>query len=142
MEPKFPDSWSALKIPQWRHELLETLKELADPVYQQKAWVEEAVDQAVIVGAQQVYHSLFEDLDLGSDPKGAVGCFLFDEAELAAIEPLIRLLEAVRNDLGKPTSRSCINHPRWSEVVGAAAAARGVLLEKGEVKGTAERLKS
>lgn len=132
MEPKFPESWAGLKFPQWRCELLQTLKELADPIYQQKAWIEQSVDKQVIVGARQAYHSLFDDLDLGEAPQRAVGCFLLDNGEAQALAPLIALLAAIRAEVGEPESAACLAHPRWPEVVGLAAAARARLLEKGE----------
>jgi hypothetical protein len=133
-EPKFPPAWSSLKLPQWRCELMETLKELADPVYQQKAWIEGKLDKDKVVGAQQVYHSLFEDLDLHSDPQAAIGAFLFDAAELAALAPVIEPLAAICEEVGEPTSQAFVSHPLWPDVVGAAAKARALLAEKGEAK--------
>jgi hypothetical protein len=103
-------------------------------VYQQKAWIEGKVDKDRIVGARQVYHALFEDLDLRSDPQGAIGAFLFDAAELSAVTPVTEAMFAVCRDLGEPTSEGALAHPRWPEVVGAAAKARAVLAEKGEMK--------
>ena len=113
---------------------METLKELADPLYQQKAWIEGKVDKDKIVGARQAYHALFEDLDLRSDPQGAIGAFLFDEAELRAVAPVTEAMFAVCRDLGEPTSEGALAHPRWGEVVGAAANARALLAQKGEMK--------
>lgn len=133
-EVKYPESWSALSIPQWRLELLATLKELADPIYQQKAWIEKVVDKDVITGVGQVYHGLFEDLDLASDPKAAIGCFLFDDTELAALAPLITLMGRISDELGKPDDTAYVAHPLWPQVVAAAAAARASLAERGEPK--------
>jgi hypothetical protein len=133
-EPKFPAAWSSLKLPQWRCELMETLQELADPGYQQKAWIEGKRDKDKVVGAQQVYHSLFDDLDLRSDAQGAIGKFLFDEVELAAVTPVVETMFAICEELGQPTSAACLVHPLWPQVVAAAAAARGVLAQKGEMK--------
>jgi hypothetical protein len=133
-EPKFPDAWSSLKLPQWRCELMETLKELADPVYQQKAWIEGKLDKDKVIGARQVYHSLFEDLDLVSDPQAAIGSFLFDAAELASLTPVLEPLSAICEEVGEPTSQAWVDHPRWSEVVAAAAVARAMLAQKGEAK--------
>ena len=132
MEPKFPDSWSGLMIPVWRCELMQTLKELADPVHQQKAWLEQAVDRQVINGAGQAYHALFEDLALQNDPKGAVGKFLFDDSETAILAPLVDLMAEIRAELGEPDSARYVSHPRWPEVVGLAAGARAELVKHGE----------
>lgn len=133
-EVKYPKSWAALSIPQWRLELLATLEELADPIYQQKAWIEKTVDKDVIVGVGQVYHSLFEDLELDSNPKGAIGCFLFDEAELAALAPMIAVMGRVSDELGKPDDTAYVGHPLWPQVVAGAAGARASLAERGEPK--------
>ena len=113
---------------------METLKELADPVYQQKAWIEGKLDKDKIVGAQQVYHSLFEDLDLRSNPQGAVGAFLFDQAELTAVTPVAETMFAICEELGEPTSQGVLAHPLWPQVVGAAAKAQALLAQKGEMK--------
>lgn len=133
-EVKYPQSWSTLKIPQWRLELLATLKELADPVYQQKAWIEKAVDNDVIVGVNQVHHALFEDLDLAADPQGAIGSFLFDADELAALSPLVTLMGAVHDDLGEAGDGAYVAHALWPQVVAAAATARAVLCAWGDPK--------
>lgn len=135
-EPKFPPAWSSLKLPQWRCELMETLKELADPVYQQKAWIEGKLDKDKVVGAHQVYHSLFEDLDLRSAPQAAIGAFLFDPAELAALATVVEPLAAICEELGEPSSEAWVSHPLWPDVVAGAAKVRALLAEKGEAKVT------
>jgi len=134
-EVRYPDEWAPLKLPQWRLELLETLKELADPEYQRKAWVEETVDQDTIVGAGQVYHALFKDLRLGATPEGGIGDFLFDAAEVAALAPLMALLKTVKSDVGEMKSAVCLAHPDWDAVVAAAATARAALAARGEPTG-------
>ena len=134
-EIRYPPEWASLKYPQWRLELLATLKELGDLDYQKKAWIEESLDKDVIVGARQAYHSLFKDLKLGDEPEAAIGCFLFDAAELAALKPLIALLQAVKKDLGEISATACLANPDWPEVVASAATARAALAARGEPTG-------
>lgn len=131
MPVKYPESWRGLQLPQMREVLLDTLRELSDPAYQRAAWVEHSVDQNLIVGIDQVYHTLFDDTDLAQDINSCIGVLLFDSAEVEVIRPLVDLLERLLSDLGNAPSIRFIKHPLWPKVVECAERALETLQLKG-----------
>ena len=77
----------------------------------------------VIAGGRPLPHELNALVDLFEDPAEAIGALLRDEREAAAIE---RVLSAARTITGGPRE-----HPRWPEVVTAAAAAQALFAGTG-----------
>jgi hypothetical protein len=131
VEVQYPKEWSGLAYPQWRSDLILTLKELADPVYQREAWIERTRDTHLIVGIDEVFHTLFDQLDL-DDPRGdIVGDFLFDNAEIQAVKPVATILLQIYEVLGDLGDEDYLAHPRWPELVAAAAQAHAELAKRG-----------
>lgn len=120
-----------LKYPDMRVELLSTLQSLADPVHQQRAWVEghpiggiqhDEFDYAV--------HFLFDDSTLSKDPHGNIGWILIDAAEADRVATLVQLLERLFEKHGTTLSDAqYMALPEWHLVVDAARAVLAVMPE-------------
>jgi len=82
-----PNSWSSLKYPERRHEVLLTLEEVVTSL--QGAVPTEAFD------IDDVYHMLFDDTELGNDVASEVGCTLIDHSECHVIQALCQTLDDV-----------------------------------------------
>lgn len=120
----FPSSWSSLKHPHVRWELLEELAELADP-HQTARWL--APDpNGPVIGIDQTVHFFFDDHDFDLSE---IGCSLFDEAEVRVVAVV---LDAITQVIGPgkalASNREILSHPAWPQVEQAARDALDRLL--------------
>lgn len=131
MEIRMPEGWVELRHPSLRAELLQFLKELDDPTYQQAAWIERSVDRHLIQGIDPVYAFLYDFTDLGTDPEGEVSYTLFDQEGVTAIRALTQLLDSILDELGNAKTERFIRHPLWPRVVEQANLAFTLLERRG-----------
>ena len=85
-----------LKYPEMRMELLGYLRKLKDLKYQMKAWVNHDFPADVQYDHLDLaIHFIFDDTDLGSDARMAIGEILLDEQEAALMGQLVDAINAV-----------------------------------------------
>lgn len=118
-------SHEGVRYPDIRAEVLDTLRNLSDPEYQQRVWVDRQFPtQNYYDDFDMVIHTLYDDTTLADDTRSAIGPILRDEAEARLVEAVIQALEEVF-DVCKISAdfevlRAC---PGWPKVMEAAAAA-------------------
>lgn len=118
MTIRYPESWIDLTTPQTRLELLEYLKEAADPMgYRDRGIMESLV------------HFVFDDHDFSPDPLAELGRSLRTREEARALAPFVAALDAA---IG-PRRRSLrvVNAEDWKPVTLTAGAAYAILAESG-----------
>ena len=85
-----------LKYPEMRMELLGYLRKLKDLKYQMKAWVNQDFPADVQYDHLDLaIHFIFDDTDLGSDARMAIGEILLDEQEASLMGQLVDAINAV-----------------------------------------------
>jgi len=85
-----------LKYPEMRMELLGYLRKLKDLKYQMKAWVNQDFPADVQYDhLDWAIHFIFDDTDLGSDARMAIGEILLDEQEASLMGQLVDAINAV-----------------------------------------------
>jgi hypothetical protein len=122
---------TAVRFPQMRQELIGNLQALSDPDYQQRIWVE-ARSQGTIEHDEFDYtiHFLYDDTELASNPRNAIGTILVDEVEVRKVADLIKALDFVFDKYGmRLADAQYITLPEWSGVVAAARAALKIIRE-------------
>jgi hypothetical protein len=119
-----------LKYPNMRNELLDHLQALSDSYYQEEVWVKgrpwpgiehDELDYAV--------HFMFDDTCLSRDPAGAIGWFLNDDEEVAAVGRVVAALQHIFSTYGTELDDAAyIAKPEWLHVLSAANDAKELLL--------------
>lgn len=125
-----------LKRPEMRHELLDVLKDLSDPNYQKRAWVDREFPPGVRYDELDYkVHFLFDDTLLAEDPARTIGWILRNEEEAYAIRRLASAIDRAIDAVGKDGSDAdYICSDQWPEVVDAAKAARQLLQSNDNVR--------
>ena len=130
----FPDTWTGITFPQFRDELIDTLKNLAC-----------LTPQEVLVRASGPYPEsaiesdlqfLYNDMHLAPDEfaKWTEGVLL-GEAEVAAINALMRAVDAAGGRRDQYMSvHDAFAQPGWPLVSERAQQALDILLERGEAR--------
>jgi hypothetical protein len=89
-----------VEFPEWRNEVVDAVRSLSDPAYQQRIWVERDFPHANFHDAlDECIHVLFDDADVLPEPSHRLGVLLRNEAEVEALRPLGVLLDAIIDDL-------------------------------------------
>lgn len=126
-----------LRSPNARIALVHLIDLLADPDRHRREWVlgrpgwEEWADE--FYDDLNDGLSALESADGSIDPHAAIGDTLRSAQEADVLAPLLRLLDPVdadRADRSLPSRRAAelaVEHPLWTQLVEAAAAARAVL---------------
>jgi hypothetical protein len=120
----FSDS-PRLSMPYRRDELILYLKELETPD-PRSLWREER-ERGLISGIDQVFHFFFDDNDFDET---AIGATLLKQSEVAAIQSVKTLLEAILESLGDERDDVFVQHPLWPKVSAAASNALRQLAPK------------
>lgn len=111
-----------VRFPERRHELLWYLHELASDAHQRAHWIAGAGSmQRSPDGLDFVVHFLFDDTDLGADPRRTLGDILKDDIEVASVRRVSEALQSVLNAL--PTGAADVeylNLPGWKRVLAAS----------------------
>ena len=119
-----------MKYPEMRMELIGHLQALSDINYQRDVWG----DHKQCTGVKHdeldyAVHFFFDDTCLSENPAAAIGWFLKDEGEAAAIKVLVAALERVFDIYGTKLDDSVyIETPEWLDVLNAAAEARALVV--------------
>lgn len=117
-----------IRFPHLRPELIDTLQTLADPEYQQQAWVEQNVPPGIEDSFDIAIHFLYDDTHLADNPEATVGLILEKSEEVFLIKGLIKALDQVFETLGlEATDEEYINCPQWEQVLRTAKAALSVI---------------
>jgi hypothetical protein len=112
---EFPEMKASLTYPWMRDELVRHLRELADEPRQREHWTPDETRSDYIV------HFLFDDTP---EPANAVGYYLHDEPERAAVLAVTSAIDAVLAKYGTSLEdREYVAKPEWAHVVEAAAKA-------------------
>lgn len=111
-----------LKYPEIRMELLGYLRKLKDLKYQMKAWVNQDFPADVQYDHLDLaIHFIFDDTDLGSDARMAIGEILLDEQEAALMGQLVDAINAVFEAYGTDMPDGFyIQVAEWTRVVACA----------------------
>lgn len=125
----FPSSWTSLKYPHVRAELLHYVTELSDPRETAK-WLDPDPN-GPIIGIDQQIHFFFDDYDYDDE---AIGIWLFDHSEVRAVLAVKRAIDAIlETAVGVDADdRFFLSHPLWTTVVDAATQALDILNAKGK----------
>lgn len=119
---------SELTYPEMRGELISHLRSLADPEYQVRVWVRGELAEGIQHDElDYVIHFIYDDTPLASNAASCVGWFLIDQREVAALENLVRKLDALFDEHGlNLTDAEYISKPQWGKVVESAADALAI----------------
>jgi len=121
--------FTKLRYPNLRDQLIDCLRSLSDRAYQRDAWVNRNLPLGQGDNFDLAIHVLFDDLGLEEDPRGAIGVFLYDEAEIVLISDLIEALNAIFDKYGTSLSdEDYIEKPEWKRVLETAKIAWSALL--------------
>ena len=125
---------SDLSVPALRARLLWHLDKLSDRKYQEDAWIGgRYLPGAEFDGFDAAVDFFYDATALAEDPDGAVGRYLRDDAEVAAIRRLATVLDRLLAGVGRGrTDAEYLAAPEWDEVVEAAGRAYRVLRENDE----------
>lgn len=114
-------------FPAMRAEVVAAVAVLADPVYQQRVWVERIYpNDGFYDDLTQNVHVLFDDTEVLPDPVTRVGSVLRD-AEVGPPSELAAAFEPVLDDRGDVEDAAYLADPRWPGVVAAARRASAAL---------------
>lgn len=122
MKPAYPPSWSGLRFPWVRTELLAYIEELATPD-PPKVW-QAARDQGRISSVDEVIHFFFDDHEFDVT---AVGAFLLDQDEMALVQSVCQLLDLIVQNLPHGGDDAYFRHALWPTLREAAIAAHEAL---------------
>jgi hypothetical protein len=127
-----------VKYPEWRQQMIDAVRALSDPDYQRRVWLAgEGIGPDFYDSLQERIHDLFDDSEVLPDASRRVGVLLRNEAEVEALRPLGRALDALIDELGDVPDEQYLADPRWPEVVGAAEVALKVLTSESQRPGRA-----
>ncbi len=108
-----------------REELIDYLKGLADPEYQQRVWVQGLPDPTIEHDELDfTIHFLYDDTHLAEDLYLTIGSILHNDKEAEAVKRLIASLEVIFSKYGLDLDDSdYIKLPEWTSVVECAKTA-------------------
>lgn len=122
---------TSLQYPNMRVELIEYLKELADPDYQERFWIRGEVREGLMDGLDFPIDFLFDDTRFADDPERTVGVMVYDEREMTAVVKVVNAIDAVFDDIGlEATDEIYVRSRLWPGVIAAASEALRILGEK------------
>lgn len=109
-----------IRYPQMRAEVLEAVRALSDPDYQQRVWIRgEYPHEGFYDDLTTNIHTLFDDVCVLPDPHTRVGVVLYPD-EVEALTGLGQHLDPLINELGDAADAHYLEHPQWTSVVAAA----------------------
>ncbi|WP_435827000.1 SCO4402 family protein [Nocardia fluminea] len=105
-----------------RSSVVSAVRALADPVYQQRIWLERRYPHPGFYDdLDQRIHTLYDDSTVLPDPSRRVGTILIgNNDELVALSNLDRVLSPLIDDLGDVPDSKYLGDERWRDVVAAA----------------------
>lgn len=120
---------SEVRFPQMRAEVIDAVRALADPEYQQRVWIRRELPQPDYYDDFTLnIHILYDDTRVLEEPAGTVGDVLRSAEEATALAPLARQLDALFDRYGTDLSdEEYLATPEWAGVVRAAQTALAAL---------------
>ncbi|HNT78706.1 MAG TPA: hypothetical protein PKH77_27165 [Anaerolineae bacterium] len=111
-----------LKYPGLRNNLIFTLRALADPVYQQKVWVDSITPrEGYIDNFDEAVHCIFDALSLEMHLEAAIDVILQDPREADMVKALVQSLNAALNNVpSNVPDQMFIESDYWPAVVRTA----------------------
>ena len=111
-----------MKYPDMYKQLLRHITALADPEYQRKVWVDGDYPPGVqLDNFDLVIHFLFDDTLLAEKPESAIGWFLENKQQAAAVKKIIDRIDRILDDhVDIDTDEEYIALDEWIGVVEAA----------------------
>lgn len=111
-----------IKYPEMRNQVIEVLRALSDPEYQQRVWVDRKYPHENFY--DDLTHNvnvLCDDTRVAEAPYDQIGITLNDSVEAESIEVLAAQLTRILDSAGPDESdASIISRPEWNGVVVAA----------------------
>jgi hypothetical protein len=109
-------------FPEMRHEVIEALRSLSDPLHQRARWgrVEQGVSYYDDLTLN--VHTLYDDCQVLPSPDSAVPDVLHD-TEVPAFRALDAALGPMIRELGDRPDEEYLADPRWDKVIRAASSA-------------------
>jgi hypothetical protein len=115
---------TAVRYPAMRREVLVALAALADPDFQQTMWVRKEYPRPnFLSNLDTVVHVLYDDCQVLPDPTAGMGTVLVDGDELAHLQRLGELFDALLNDHVDQPDSVYLQDPRWPTLVDLATKA-------------------
>ena len=136
-----------LKFPDWRHQIIQTLRELSDELHQREHWVYTRESQPDPSPFQRAIDSIINDGWYDDYPERAIGGTLRDIKEAMAMykvaKSMLRVLDvqqerkkAAGNGSAWMTNAETIELAQWKDVVEASRSALD-LMEKNDARAQA-----
>ncbi len=123
-----------IKHPYMRVEVVLYLQDLADREKQLKDWTSQKAAHRFWDTLGFAISMLFDTLDLEEDAEGQIGYSLYNEEEVQAIKPVMRILRRVLDEIGRQQPDDAyITSPLWDEVVRTAGEAYEVFKKHDEL---------
>lgn len=126
---KLEQAMTDVRFPQMRAEVVEAVRALADPDYQEQVWLRREYPRpGYFDDLSTNITTLYDDTRVLEDPYRTVGSVLRSGHEAAALEPLAAVLDAMFADLGTDADDSTyLLSEHWPKVVAVAREAFSVL---------------
>jgi hypothetical protein len=121
---------SEIRFPEMRHEVVEAVRALSDPVYQREAWVDRRLPPGGYDEFTHRIHVLYDDTEVLEDPGRAVGITLRSEREAGSMRKLATILDSMFDRVGTELpDEAYLELPEWSLVIKVARDALNILTE-------------
>ncbi|MFF2848406.1 hypothetical protein ACFVT5_19090 [Streptomyces sp. NPDC058001] len=113
-----------VELPEARPEIAAALRSLSDVAYQQRAWIRRMPASHDPVGdLTMTFNLLYDHYRVLADPEAALGPVLRNDAEVAAMQRLAEILDALIEERGWAEDGEYMADPAWPAVVEAAGTA-------------------
>ena len=117
----------SLQYPDMRAEVVDAVRSLADPSYQQRVWIRrEYPEEGFYDDLTTNVNILFDDVCVLPEPEQRVGVVLYP-SEVGVMKELGDVLDPLIDELGDVSDARYLEHPQWAEVVRRAQRAYEVL---------------
>lgn len=121
-----------IRYPQMRAEVIEAVRSLADPHYQNRVWIRrEYPHEGFYDDLTATVNTLFDDTSVLDDPAASVGVVLHQD-ETEAMRALAAVLSPLVDELAGASDAAYLAHPAWADVVSRAKAAYAALRRNGQ----------
>ncbi|MGH3708601.1 MAG: SCO4402 family protein [Pseudonocardiaceae bacterium] len=114
-----------VRYPVLRNEVLDAMKNLSDPEYQQRVWIDRKFPSANYYDDfDMVIHILYDDTIIAEDACSTIGDILKNKTEAQVVEVVIQALEEVFDEGSRHADFEVLRaRPSWPKVIEAAAVA-------------------
>ena len=113
-------AFSEIDFPEMRAELIENIQALADPTFQQRAWVDHQfpIGNIMYHDFDSVIHCLYDDSNIEVNPELGIGVILKNKEEADTVKRLMQAIDAAFNRYGLRLKDSeYMRKPEWETIV-------------------------